>query len=119
MIWIETSKELPKFIEGKNYSKNVIVWNNNNLEIMCYCKSENNTYHWSNAYGKIDGDTYYDDDYSPSHWMNLPSSPNDFTEKINYKEKFIISKTTLEAILFYIVPDDCRALIYKTLDELK
>ena len=34
------------------------------------------------------------------------------------KEKYAIAKTTLEAVLFYIVPDDCRKLVYKTLDEL-
>jgi hypothetical protein len=35
------------------------------------------------------------------------------------KEKYAIAKTTLEAVLFYIVPDDCRKLVYNALDELK
>jgi hypothetical protein len=34
------------------------------------------------------------------------------------KEKYAIAKTTLEAILWYIVPDDCRTLVYNALDEL-
>lgn len=34
------------------------------------------------------------------------------------KEKYAIAKTTLEAVLWYIVPDDCRAMVYKALDEL-
>jgi hypothetical protein len=38
--------------------------------------------------------------------------------EINYKEKYTIAKTTLEAVLFYIVPDDCRTMVYKALDEL-
>lgn len=34
------------------------------------------------------------------------------------KEKYAIAKTTLEAVLFYIVPDDCRKMVYEALDEL-
>jgi hypothetical protein len=35
------------------------------------------------------------------------------------KEKYAIAKTSLEAVLWYIVPDDCRTMVYKALDELK
>lgn len=35
------------------------------------------------------------------------------------KEKYAIAKTSLEAVLWYIVPDDCRAMVCKALDELK
>ena len=35
------------------------------------------------------------------------------------KEKYAIAKTSLEAVLFYIVPDDCRKLVYNALNELK
>ena len=35
-----------------------------------------------------------------------------------FKEKYAIAKTSLEAVLWYIVPDDCRAMVYKALDEL-
>jgi hypothetical protein len=34
------------------------------------------------------------------------------------KEKYAIAKTTLEAVLWYIVPDDCRTMVYNALDEL-
>jgi hypothetical protein len=34
------------------------------------------------------------------------------------KEKYAIAKTSLEAVLWYIVPDDCRAMVCKALDEL-
>jgi hypothetical protein len=34
------------------------------------------------------------------------------------KEKYAIAKTSLEAVLWYIVPEDCRTMIYKALDEL-
>ena len=35
------------------------------------------------------------------------------------KEKYAIAKTSLEAVLWYIVPEDCRTMVYKALDELK
>lgn len=34
------------------------------------------------------------------------------------KEKYAIAKTSLEAVLWYIVPDDCRAIVYTALNEL-
>ena len=53
MNWIETTKELPKFIDGKDYSENVLVWNNNKLCVMNYCKVKHNDYellyYWANA----------------------------------------------------------------------
>lgn len=120
MNWIETTKETPKFIDGKDYSENVLVWNNNKLCVMNYCKVKHNDYellyYWANAYGKIDGDAEYDDDYAPTHWMELPVAPEK-TES-NLKQKYLIAKTTLEAVLFYIVPDTCRTMVYKALDEI-
>lgn len=35
------------------------------------------------------------------------------------KEKYAIAKTSLEAVLWYIVPDDCRKMVCKALEELK
>jgi hypothetical protein len=120
MNWIETTKELPKFIDGKDYSENVLVWNNNKLCVMNYCKVKHNNfetlYYWANAYGNIDGDAEYDDDYAPTHWIALPVAPEK-TEN-NLKQKYLIAKTTLEAVLFYIVPDSCRTMVYKALDEI-
>lgn len=121
MNWIETSKQLPKFIDGKDYSENVLVWNNNELEVMTYCRGHNDykewCYYWANAHGDINGDAEWDDNYAPTHWMPLPSAPVK-ENTINYKEKYTIAKTTLEAVLFYIVPDDCRTMVYNALDEL-
>lgn len=121
MNWIETSKELPKFIDGKDYSENVLVWNNNELEVMTYCRGYDDDnewgYYWANAHGDINGDAEWDDNYAPTHWMPLPSVPVK-ENTTNYKEKYTIAKTTLEAILFYIVPDDCRTMVYNALDEL-
>lgn len=121
MNWIETTKELPKFIDGKDYSENVLVWNKNKLCVMNFCKVKHNDYellyYWANAYGNIDGDAEYDDDYTPTHWMPLPVAPIK-ENTINYKEKYTIAKTTLEAVLFYIVPDDCRVMVSNALDEL-
>jgi hypothetical protein len=43
---------------------------------------------------------------------------NEKDELALLKEKYAIAKTTLEAVLWYIVPDNCREMINKTLDEL-
>jgi hypothetical protein len=34
------------------------------------------------------------------------------------KEKYAIAKTSLESVLWYIVPDDCRIMVYEALNEL-
>jgi hypothetical protein len=34
------------------------------------------------------------------------------------KEKYAISKTSLEAVLFFIVPENCRTMVENTLKEL-
>ena len=44
---------------------------------------------------------------------------NEKDELALLKEKYAIAKTSLEAVLWYIVPDDCRTMVYKALDELK
>jgi hypothetical protein len=44
---------------------------------------------------------------------------NEKEELATLKVKYAIAKTTLEAVLWYIVPDDCRTMVYEALDELK
>lgn len=34
-------------------------------------------------------------------------------------KKYIIAVVTLEAVLGYIVPDGCRKMVHRTLEELK
>lgn len=34
------------------------------------------------------------------------------------KEKYAIAKTSLEAVLFFIIPDNCRTMVKNTLKEL-
>ena len=34
------------------------------------------------------------------------------------EEKYSIAKTSLEAVLFFIVPDNCRKMVQDTLKEL-
>jgi hypothetical protein len=46
------------------------------------------------------------------------SEDNQADELKKIKKKYAIAKTTLEAVLWYIVPDNCRVMINKTLDEL-
>jgi hypothetical protein len=124
MNWIETIKQLPEFIDGKDYSENVLVWNNNELEVMTYCRGYDDDnewgYYWANAHGDINGDAEWDDNYAPTHWMPLPSAPEILKpDEKNIKENFIIAKTTLEAVLVYIVPDNCRKMVERALKEIK
>ena len=45
-------------------------------------------------------------------------SENEKDELQILKEKYAIAKTSLEAVLWYIVPDECRTMVYKALNEL-
>jgi hypothetical protein len=80
--WISVDKELPKLIEGKDYSENVFAWCNGVIMIMSlyYTQSNDNGrwhYYWANCYGDINGDGEADDDYEPSHWQSLPMPPKE------------------------------------------
>jgi hypothetical protein len=39
-------------------------------------------------------------------------------ENKRLKEKYIVGKLTLEAVLVFIVPDNCRKMVEETLNEL-
>jgi len=39
-------------------------------------------------------------------------------ENKRLKEKYITSRLTLEAVLVFIVPDNCRKMVEETLNEL-
>ena len=79
MKWIPVEKRLPKLIEGKDYSENVLAVCNNELMVMqlCFLKNDDGNweYYWCNCYGNIEGDGKLDDDYTPTHWMPLPELP--------------------------------------------
>jgi hypothetical protein len=48
----------------------------------------------------------------------MEEKENPENELQTLKKKYAIAKTTLEAVLWYIVPDNCRMMIYEALDEL-
>lgn len=78
MQWVSVEERLPKLIEGKDYSENVLAICGGNLMVMAYCHSNDEEiggYYWANCYGDINGDPEWDDNYEPTHWMPLPASP--------------------------------------------
>ena len=51
--------------------------------------------------------------------INMSEKKQTLEEELKIlKDKYAIAKTSLEAVLWYIVPDDCRTMVYKALDEL-
>jgi len=80
--WIEIKPgcEMPATIEGKDYSANVLVICDGRLEVMSYGYVDaepEGGWVWSNCYGDIHGDSEWDDEYWPTHWMPLPTPPID------------------------------------------
>ena len=75
--WVDAKKELPKFIEGEDYSRNVLAVCNGALFVMCLCyiPGDEGGFAWANCYGDIYGDWDFDDDYEVTHWQHLPSLP--------------------------------------------
>ena len=77
--WVRVQDGLPPLIDDKDYSENVIAFCNGILMVMCYMyiNEDGGGYVWANCYGDIKGDAEFDDDYYPTHWMPLPTPPND------------------------------------------
>lgn len=66
------------------YSDNVLVWCNDRLMVLCldYIKDDDGHYGycWANCMGDINcTDPEYDDHYEPTHWMPLPTKPEDLS----------------------------------------
>lgn len=80
--WVNACERTPDLIEGEDYSENVfaICEGLSGIQVMCLCwnPSEDDAergYFWANAYGKIDGECEFDDDYKVTHWQSLPTTP--------------------------------------------
>ena len=72
--WIEIKSEddLPKD------DKNVLVMIDGEMQIMCLSTIKENGVSskvWCMVYDGLDGDGIYDDNYYPTHWMQLPTQP--------------------------------------------
>lgn len=76
--WISAKVATPVFIENENYSENVlaIVEGYEEIQVMCYMYAKdddnNSGFVWANAYGKIDGEAYFDDEYNVIEWCYVP-----------------------------------------------
>lgn len=76
--WISVNDFVPELLEGKDYSANVLAIKDGALAVMAYCWINNDAESgcaWADCYGDIHGDAEFDDDYKPTHWMNLPKPP--------------------------------------------
>ena len=84
-MWIDATKELPKPIEGKTYSENVLAICNGILSVMCYCyvHGEHGGLSWADCYGDVNGDGYIEDDYNVTFWQPILSNEDrEFLEKV-------------------------------------
>jgi hypothetical protein len=80
MEWINVKDRLPTARDGYgDADRNVLVWCDGQLMVMAYCEMRDDDGHevdvWCNCYGEIDGDPEWDDNYEPTHWMDLPTEP--------------------------------------------
>lgn len=91
--WISVKDSLPDYIEGKDYSENVLgmyqVGENScmgifNIFIVGHT-ANGHTFAWARldrCWGDLrDSDLEYDDDYKVTHWMPLPAPPKTMSEK--------------------------------------
>lgn len=76
--WVESDREKPPIIEGKDCSENVWGWDGHNILVVSYFIGDEG-YYWANCYGDVFGDAEFDDDYEITHWMpiNVPKPPEE------------------------------------------
>lgn len=70
--WISVKEKLPE------HENNVLAVLDGQVCIMNYFPFEENgeiTQVWGYVYDGINGDGIYDDNYNPTHWMEIPSPP--------------------------------------------
>ena len=73
MNWINVNERLPE------HGNNVLAVLYGKVCVMC-CDTiieSGETYRaWCYVYDGLDGDGIFDDNYEPTHWMELPTAPN-------------------------------------------
>jgi hypothetical protein len=70
--WIPVSEKLPE------HENNVLAVLDGQVCIMCYLtirQSGEYFKEWAKIYDALDGDAYLDDEYYPTHWMEVPKPP--------------------------------------------
>lgn len=71
MFWRDVNKELPPFLEGKDYSANVWGWDGNNLLVVSLFYVDEEGYTWANCYGDVFGEAEFDDEYAIKAWQPI------------------------------------------------
>jgi hypothetical protein len=70
--WTPVSEKLPE------HENNVLAVLDGQVCIMCYLtirQSGEYFKEWAKVYDAFDGDAYLDDEYHPTHWMEIPEPP--------------------------------------------
>jgi hypothetical protein len=79
MKWISTEENLPEFLEGKDYSANVIGWCDGKVGLFCRYYINGEGWLWAKAdyvgFGLEGAECQCDDDYQVTHWMPIPQAP--------------------------------------------
>ncbi len=77
--WVSVDERKPDTVGDTDWSLNVLAICDGKLMVMSYGyidgEGEESGWVWANCYGDINGDSEWDGDYSPTHWMPLPQSP--------------------------------------------
>jgi len=73
--WRDATKELPELIHGRDYSEPVFakVGGYEDVQVMRIALIHDDAcyYGWTNCYGDIHVDGYYDDDYEVTEWKYI------------------------------------------------
>jgi hypothetical protein len=75
--WIPLSEKLPE------HENNVLAVLDGQVCIMCYLtirQSGEYFKEWAKVYDAFDGDAYLDDEYHPTHWMEIPEPPKNILD---------------------------------------
>jgi hypothetical protein len=70
--WIPVSEKLPE------HENNVLAVLDGQVRIMCYLtirQSGEYFKEWAMVYDALGGDAHFDDEYYPTHWMEVPKPP--------------------------------------------
>jgi hypothetical protein len=70
--WIPVSEKLPE------HENNVLAVLDGQVRIMCYLTIRDSGKYfkaWAMVYDALGGDAHFEDEYYPTHWMEVPKPP--------------------------------------------
>ena len=70
--WTPVSEKLPE------HENNVLAVLDGQVRVMCYLTIRHSGEYlkvWAMVYDALGGDAHFDDEYHPTHWMEIPKPP--------------------------------------------